>query len=127
MDRRQFLRVTGASVLVGVAATGCEAAAEYESHVLVRPDLLVALGPEPVRAIGAEYRGMVSAEQDAESLRTSILASRPWTANLPGVAQPSIADLVRSDFEHGRTVVVRGWILSATEARQCALFSLLPA
>jgi len=32
---------------------------------------------------------------------------------------------VRADFAAGRVVVVRGWILSVTEARECALFSLL--
>jgi len=37
----------------------------------------------------------------------------------------SIAAMVRRDFETGRTVLVNGWVLAATEARQCALFSLL--
>jgi hypothetical protein len=37
----------------------------------------------------------------------------------------SIAAMVRRDFDTGRTVLVNGWVLSATEARQCALFSLL--
>ena len=31
---------------------------------------------------------------------------------------------VHSDFEGGNTVIVSGWVLSVTEARQCALFSL---
>ena len=30
---------------------------------------------------------------------------------------------IQQDFEAGRTVVVNGWVLSQTEARQCALFS----
>jgi hypothetical protein len=34
---------------------------------------------------------------------------------------------VRDDFASGRTVVVDGWVLSAIEARQCALFSLASA
>lgn len=32
---------------------------------------------------------------------------------------------VRQDFEKGDTIVVKGWVLSVTEARQCALFSLI--
>ena len=32
---------------------------------------------------------------------------------------------VRQDFQAGKTIIVDGWILSVTEARQCALFSLL--
>ena len=35
-----------------------------------------------------------------------------------------IEEFVQADFENGETVVVRGWVLSRTEARQCALFSL---
>ncbi|HXL54921.1 MAG TPA: hypothetical protein VN958_01605, partial [Chitinophagaceae bacterium] len=32
---------------------------------------------------------------------------------------------VKKDFETGNTVVIKGWVLSVTETRQCALFSLL--
>lgn len=32
---------------------------------------------------------------------------------------------VRDDFAKGRTVILDGWVLSVTEARQCALFSIL--
>jgi len=31
---------------------------------------------------------------------------------------------IKQDFESGRTVVIKGWVLSETEAQQCALFSL---
>ena len=32
---------------------------------------------------------------------------------------------IQNDFEAGNTVMVNGWILAVTEARQCALFSLI--
>ena len=38
--------------------------------------------------------------------------------------QKMMAEKVQADFDKGETVVVRGWVLSRTEARQCALFSL---
>jgi hypothetical protein len=41
--------------------------------------------------------------------------------------QKSIDDTVHEDFASGRTVVVDGWVLAVTEARQCALFSLASA
>jgi hypothetical protein len=31
---------------------------------------------------------------------------------------------VQRDFAAGRTVMLDGWVLAVTEARQCALFSL---
>ena len=32
---------------------------------------------------------------------------------------------VKEDFEAGNITLVKGWVLSVTEARQCALFSLI--
>ena len=125
MDRRQFFRLTGATTL-GIAVAGCAADPEYESQSLARPELLVALGAGPVRAIGEKYRVMNPVENDADALRTAIRASRPFWARF-GRTSPPIATLVREDFGRGRTVLINGWILSVTEARQCALFSLLSA
>jgi hypothetical protein len=123
MNRREFLIVTGAGA-IAIAGAGCAPDARYETGALARPAVLAALGPDVTRAIGTRYRSMASDERDAGSLRRRILASRPWSARLTG-RPPSVAELVADDFEHGRTVTVDGWILSATEARQCALFSLL--
>jgi len=80
------------------------------------------LGPERVREIGVQYRRLVPAENDRIRLRAAILAAGAggW-----GGRAPSLAAKVRSDFAAGRTLLLNGWVLSATEARQCALFSLL--
>ena len=126
MRRRDFIRRVGAAA-AGVAVAGCADHAAYDTRALERPELLAALGANPVRAIGARYRAMTSDENDAGSLRDAIAASRPFASRFLGAADPTVAELIRADFVHGRTVVVDGWILSATEARQCALFSLLPA
>jgi hypothetical protein len=63
-----------------------------------------------VREIGRSYRAS-SGERDPATLRHSIDAS-------PGV---------QDDFANGRTVIVNGWVLARTEARQCALFDALHA
>jgi hypothetical protein len=34
---------------------------------------------------------------------------------------------VEQDFKTGKTVTAGGWVLSVTEARQCALYSILNA
>jgi hypothetical protein len=39
----------------------------------------------------------------------------------------SIRSQIQADFAADRTVMLDGWVLSVTEARQCALFSLTPA
>jgi hypothetical protein len=32
---------------------------------------------------------------------------------------------IKEDFETGNTIMIKGWVLAVTEARQCALFSLV--
>ena len=98
-----------------------------ETSALARPELLAALGAERVRVLGRRYRELVPAERDAASLGDGIRRSLPVSARLSGRSSTDVPRLVHDDFDAGRTVVVLGWILSATEARQCALFSLLPA
>jgi large subunit ribosomal protein L4 len=49
--------------------------------------------------------------------------SRP---KIPGF-HASVDDKIRDDFAAGRTVLIDGWVLSLTEARQSALFSLTNA
>ncbi|HET8656886.1 MAG TPA: twin-arginine translocation signal domain-containing protein [Longimicrobiaceae bacterium] len=126
MDRRRFLKLAGAGVVAGLATSGCEAGGPSGARSLDRPDLLTALAPERVRAIGARYRRMVAGERDAGSLRSALLGPHTLRSRLPWLS-PTVGQRIHDDFERGDTVVVDGWILSVTEARQCALFSLLPA
>ena len=115
MNRRRFLRIIALSA-ASLTVTGREVAAAFDLQPLARPDLLSLLGAERVREIGSQYRRLVPTERDWRALRAAILARRG----------PSIAAMVASDFETGRTIVLNGWFLAVTEARQCALFSLLP-
>jgi hypothetical protein len=126
MNRRSFIRVVGMTTL-GVASAGCAGRSPSDARALARPELLVALGAAPVRAIGARYRALTPAERDVDALRDAIVGSRLLRARLVGAASPPIAEMVRDDFQHGRTVLIDGWLLSVTEARQCALYSLLAA
>ena len=130
MDRRQFIRIAAAgvaTVAVPLTVAGCAAAPDDDVASLARTELVAALGDGSVRAIGESYRTMTPGERDLRSLRAAIMDSRPLMSRWFHVQERSIADLVHADFEQRRTVVVRGWVLSVTEARQCALYSLLPA
>ena len=139
MHRRLFLRIAAlgtAALLTGIvgraavrdgAGDGATDAADDDPHLLALPDLLDVLGAERVRAIGRRYRELVPAERDAAALRAALRAGRPLLAGLRGMPRVAPAELVRRDFAEGRTVEVGGWVLSRTEARQCALYSLRSA
>jgi len=75
-----------------------------------------------VREIGRSYREMATGENDVRVLTEAILADRNGSASAALSAR--LDQQVKDDFTQGRTVKVNGWILSVTEAQQCALYSL---
>ena len=105
-----------------IATSACEAGGD--TRALGQPALLTALGPDVVRRLGRRYRESAPGESDARRLAAAIRASQPWSSRL-GLRHPPIDDQIRDDFDAGRTVLVDGWLLSVTEARQCALYSTL--
>jgi len=121
LDRRRFIALA-AAMAAGVAGSACGGGGDIRG--LAQPDLVAVLGPDVVRRLGQHYRESVPRESDAPRLEAAIRASRPWTARM-GVRPFVVADQVRDDFDANRTVVVDGWLLSVTEARQCALYSAL--
>jgi len=83
------------------------------------------LGPDRVRQLGAHYRAATPNENSADALRAAI--SNGHHVRIPLLGIGSLDDQVRDDFASGRTVLLDGWVLAVTEARQAALFSLTPA
>ena len=128
IDRRHFLRVTlvGAATCLPVPLIGASRArpVDHPLRGLAYPDLLVVLGAARVSAIGVRYREAMPGERDRDALLSAIaMSSQPRrTGDRPRFG---LTALVARDFAEERTVVVDGWVLSITEARQCALFSLL--
>ena len=118
LDRRQFLSATAAGAALTFASKlGVDHGSPLDAPDLAHPELLVALTSEAIREIGEAYRALVRAESDRASLETALRAELR-------AARTSNEDPVRADFAAGRVIVVRDWVLSRTEARQCALFSL---
>ena len=121
LDRRQFLSAAAAGAaasLVGVGRLDLDRLSDALD--LAHPELLATLGQQTVREIGEAYRALVPAESDRIELETALRADLH-------AARSSNEDPVRADFAAGRVIVVRDWVLSRTEARQCALFSLRSA
>jgi hypothetical protein len=115
LDRRRFLQV-GA---LGVAAALVQTCREERDHALDQPSLITTLGADRVRELGTHYRAQTPNENTAETLRAAINDNRGSR-----LLRGSIDNAVHDDFVNGRTVLVDGWVLSITEARQAALFSL---
>lgn len=125
LDRRSFLRLGASVVAGGVLSSGC-VGEHAEVDALDRPLLLEMLGSERVRSLGSRYLAMVPSENSPQALRAAIAERRSSPLHVAW-ARTSMEDAVREDFADGRTVLLDGWILSQTEARQCALFALASA
>ena len=125
LDRRRFLQLSVLGIVATVADSACAVSSDRPAAAVDRPQLLVMLGPERVRQLGAHYRASTPSENSAGALRAAL--SSGHGPRIPFIKRGSFEDQIRDDFATGRTVVVDGWVLSLTEARQAALFSLTPA
>ncbi len=129
MERRRFLQITTVgTVALGLPAAGWWSGHPSTLHHLAHPGLLSLLDERRVREIGARYREVVPREDDLATLTSALQKDdgRPVPLTTSN-ARRSLDRRVRDDFTRGLTIRLDGWILSLTEARQCALFSLLYA
>jgi len=125
LDRRRFLQLTTLGLVATLADSACAPSDNRDSAAAAQPQLITMLGPERVRLLGSHYRAATPSENTADALRAAI--SSGHGLHIPFVGNKSLDDRIRDDFAAGRTVVVDGWVLAVTEARQAALFSLTPA
>ena len=125
LDRRRFIQLTTLGVVAAVTDSACSASNERAVAEADRPQLVAMLGAERVRQLGAHYIASTPGENSADALRAAI--SSGHGVRIPFVNHGSLDGQIRDDFAAGRTVTLDGWVLSVTEARQAALFSLTPA
>ena len=125
LDRRRFLQLSALGIVAAVADSACSASSDRPDAAVDRPQLLAMLGPERVRQLGAHYRASTPSENTVDALSAAL--SSGLGLQIPFLKNGSLDGQIRDDFAAGRTVVVDGWVLSVTEARQAALFSLTPA
>jgi hypothetical protein len=116
LDRRRFLQLSALGLFATVAETGCS---PRRDRPLDQPLLIATLGAERVRALGSRYRSQTPAENSVDALRAAIEKGRGSRT-----LGRSLDDTIEDDFANGRVAIVDGWVLSLTEARQAALFSL---
>ncbi len=92
------------------------------------PESLVQLfDKKAITGLGVSYRSKHSSENDVSRLRQLLLADsegKIYDEEEKIALGEMLKKETKNDFETGKTAIVNGWVLSITEARQCALFSL---
>ena len=122
MKRKNFILLSG----LGISAIAIPtwyfnySELEYDSS-LKNPEFLSNfLDNESIIEIGKLYLKQVPNENSERKLVSILPVGDFSDNNTVEIIQQQITD----DYKSGATIIIDGWILSKTEARQCALFSL---
>lgn len=122
MKRRKFLLLTaiGTTGAIATMTPFCNTRRTTPT-ALNTPDFLAAIcDSQTIRKIGAEYRASTPAGTSETQLTDLLTAGLDQTKN----QIDQLNNKVKADFAAGRTVTLDGWVISVTEARQCALYSI---
>lgn len=126
MQRRTFIHLSAytAIALTLPVIDGCSA--NSTDKVLSQPLFFSHLvDTKTINEAGIAYRKLFPAE-DSQTVLNKLLLGNSASSDKT-IIQKQLDDQVKEDFKVGKTVTTRGWVLSITEARQCALYSILSA
>lgn len=124
MKRRYFLTslsATGLLLVPPLVLAGCSTENSYLRYA-VPQSLLSVCDTATLIEIGRAYLEMFPEEKEKSVL--SALIMRGLTADRYNYSEELMAKITE-EFHNGQVVEVNGWLLSLTETRQCALYSLV--
>jgi hypothetical protein len=130
MKRRTFI-YTGVAVAAGIGLSDLfllSNESKWKRQPFIYPFVLSnILDDASLRVIGDSYRVMSPDENSKEKLLKAITSGmhtiQSRTTDLANQAM-EIEENVEMDFRSDKFLVIKGWVISETEARQCALLSM---
>ena len=125
MQRRTFIHLS-AYTAAALALPLVESCTSSTNRVLEQPLFFAHIvDGKTIREAGLAYRKQFRNEDSQTTLTGLLLGKNP--SEDKKLIQSSLDQKVDQDFKTGKTVTAAGWVLSITEARQCALYSILNA
>jgi hypothetical protein len=125
MQRRLFIRLSAytAAALTVPLVSGCHQKMDIASQPQFFSHLVDA---KTIKEIGQAYLKTKQEEDGSDKLKALLLGDSTQSIPPDNTAiSTMLAANVKKDFKAGNIAVIKGWVLSVTEARQCALFSIL--
>ena len=126
MRRATFIKLSvfSAAAMTLPSLEGCTERA-FNKAIEQPPFLSHLFDVKTIRAAGLSYLEQTPAENKKNKLVDMLIDNDSFTASTePAVVRSYFEKKIQLDFAGGKTVIADGWVLSVTEARQCALFVL---
>ena len=133
MKRRNFIVlsfITAATVSTPFLKCTTTSDAVLDKKLAIPQTLSGLLDENGLKDIGKKYGSMNPDEYSLKTLEQQLKNSNQgnsFSSNTPAKdIYIALQKNIQTDFETNNTIILNGWLLSLTEARQCALFSLMP-
>ena len=126
MKRRNFIQLSAFATAAISLPLLHSCTPSLSEQALSQPVFLSRLFDEDtIKETGKVYLKNSSSENDEDKL-VKLLADNNNIINSKDekAIHQYLDKKIHDDFETGNTVLVKGWVLAVTEARQCALFLL---
>jgi hypothetical protein len=124
MNRKQFvwLGLGGLATVAVPTAWFYLRDLKYDARLAQPLTLSLIWDDKSIVDIGNKYR-----QQSGENKERTLVRKLLANAENDKAAINALDKTISNDFASGKTVQIDGWILSLTEARQCALFAITHA
>jgi hypothetical protein len=126
MERRSFVKLSAFTALA-LTLPFAESCSIRSTEMAVAQPLLFShlVDVKAIQEAGLAYRKLHATEDDKLKLSQLLLSDNDRAKLGKDEIQTLLDKQVTNDFKTGNIVMVKGWVMSQTEARQCALFSII--
>jgi len=131
MNRRNFISLTTVTAAaVSVPFLNCSSKPTTLQKNLALPQTLAQITDQKtLYAIGKAFGAVNSNEYSVSKLEQQLIKNEGVQTISSATSAKNLYTIlnnnIQHDFETANTIILKGWVLSITEARQCALFSLI--
>ena len=125
MERRLFVKLS-AFTAMALTLPLIQSCSTGSKEMAVAQPLLFShiVDGATITEAGVSYR-KTHQEEDSKEMLSQLLLGKSGGSMDKDTIQNLLDKQVTADFKQGNTLVVKGWVMAVTEARQCALYSIL--
>ncbi|MDB5136508.1 MAG: hypothetical protein JWP37_3111 [Mucilaginibacter sp.] len=127
MERRTFVRLSAYTAMALTLPFADSCTSTSTDKTIAQPFFFSHLVDiKAINEAGRAYRKLIPVEDDKTILIKLLLGDNNRSTEKKTI-QALLNNRVKQDFKAGKIVIAKGWVLSITEGRQCALYSIINA